>query len=359
MLRYLYFSLLNTKGSASFSFASNSESDSRRLKVKLAAGSVCRKNHNGIFSRASFRHVLRLHIMCKYSTSSSWGSACLGLAWLAVLCNVTVKSSWMLKTSSYEQKTLSILEWWRENSPLVETRTSWITFPDLKRFVIFATASSALVPGATVMTEVAKWPTLPTVPCWCMSAWSRPITALAAPPNENTEEDNGTQKLLYSIEIRNLIYLQCCLCYTPSLFQRVVHHLFEVDEEFCRQLDNRRVSGSRTENRSPVSLAWNLPLSTDGWSLPHRTGELWKVCYRTSQVGPCKHCESVVWSDQKKTQNRIRSNIKFKVYYANKDKTMQRIMLGKAVIVMLEGDIWYLWFRHNLIVKMWNIMTDY
>lgn len=51
---YLYFSLLNTKGSISFSFASNSESDSRRLKVKLAAGSVCRKNKDGIFSRASF-----------------------------------------------------------------------------------------------------------------------------------------------------------------------------------------------------------------------------------------------------------------------------------------------------------------
>lgn len=35
-----YFSLLKTKGSASFSFASRSASDSRRLKVKLAVGSV-------------------------------------------------------------------------------------------------------------------------------------------------------------------------------------------------------------------------------------------------------------------------------------------------------------------------------
>lgn len=37
-----YFSLLKTKGSASFSLASRSVSDSRRLKVKLAVGSVYR-----------------------------------------------------------------------------------------------------------------------------------------------------------------------------------------------------------------------------------------------------------------------------------------------------------------------------
>lgn len=81
----------------------------------------------------------------------------------------------------------------------MEIHTSWITFPDFKRFVIFATASFAFIPGATVMTEVAKWPTLPTVPCWCTSAWSSPITALTAPPNENKEEDKEPEKLLYSI----------------------------------------------------------------------------------------------------------------------------------------------------------------
>lgn len=80
----------------------------------------------------------------------------------------------------------------------MEIPTSWTTFPDFNRFVILATASSAFVPGATVMTQVAKWPTLPTVPRWCMSVWSRPITALAAPPNENTEEDNEPGKRLHS-----------------------------------------------------------------------------------------------------------------------------------------------------------------
>lgn len=42
--------------------------------------------------------------------------------------------------------------------------TSCITFPDFERFVVFATASSPFIPGATVMTEEAKWHTLPTIP---------------------------------------------------------------------------------------------------------------------------------------------------------------------------------------------------
>lgn len=46
-----HFSLLKTKGSASFSLASRSVSESRRLKVKLAVGSICgRKKKKDCFS---------------------------------------------------------------------------------------------------------------------------------------------------------------------------------------------------------------------------------------------------------------------------------------------------------------------
>ena len=63
MWRYLYFSLLKTKGSASFSFASNSESDSRRLKVKLAARSVCKKNHDDIFKFLDYISCVMLYLL--------------------------------------------------------------------------------------------------------------------------------------------------------------------------------------------------------------------------------------------------------------------------------------------------------
>lgn len=46
------------------------------------------------------QRIVRFYIYMQYYTSCSPGSACLGLTWLALLCNVTVKSSWMLKTSS-------------------------------------------------------------------------------------------------------------------------------------------------------------------------------------------------------------------------------------------------------------------
>lgn len=72
------------------------------------------------------------------------------------------------------------------NSPKEKMLTSCTTFPDFERFVIFTTVSSPLTPGATVMTHVAKWRRLPTVPLGCISAWSRPIIALTAPPNEQT-----------------------------------------------------------------------------------------------------------------------------------------------------------------------------
>ena len=78
--------------------------------------------------------------------------------------------------------------------------TFCITFPDFERFVIFAIASSPFIPGATVMTDVAKWQRLPTVPLWCISVWSRPMTALTAPPNENKREKKLV-KLLQSITV--------------------------------------------------------------------------------------------------------------------------------------------------------------
>lgn len=48
--RVSYFSLLKTKGSASFSLASRWLSDKRRLKVKFAVGSACKKNPTWDFS---------------------------------------------------------------------------------------------------------------------------------------------------------------------------------------------------------------------------------------------------------------------------------------------------------------------
>lgn len=102
-----HFSLLNTKGSASFSFASRSESDSRRLKVRFAAGSVCKGGKKATSHSAwpdSYLACFQINFDMSHCTSCSPGSACLGLAWLALLCNVTVKSSRMVKTSSWEQK---------------------------------------------------------------------------------------------------------------------------------------------------------------------------------------------------------------------------------------------------------------
>lgn len=66
--------------------------------------------------------------------------------------------------------------------------TSCTTFPDFERLVIFASPSSAFVLGATVMTEVAKRQTLPTMPLECMSSCSKPIIVLTAPPNDNKKK---------------------------------------------------------------------------------------------------------------------------------------------------------------------------
>lgn len=75
--------------------------------------------------------------------------------------------------------------------------TSCVTFPDLERFVIFITASSPFTPATTVMTDVAKWQRLRTVPLGCISAWSRPTIALTAPPNEHTGTQPGCCPFLH------------------------------------------------------------------------------------------------------------------------------------------------------------------
>lgn len=55
-----HFSLLKTKGSASFSLALRSVSESRRLKVKLAVGSICgKKKKVSVLTYLS----LNLHVM--------------------------------------------------------------------------------------------------------------------------------------------------------------------------------------------------------------------------------------------------------------------------------------------------------
>lgn len=153
-----------------------------------------------------------------------------------------------------------------ENSPdPKETPTSCRTFPDFKRFVIFATASSGFVPGVTVMTEVAKWPTLPTVPFWCMSAWSRPIMALTPPPIENTGHPCRIAVLSKKLFVLLKIYM--CLiveaaqgalqpgCHTAlhsvvqllllqmwhlnrKPQQKVIYHLSEVAGQSCRQQED-------------------------------------------------------------------------------------------------------------------------
>ena len=100
---------------------------------------------------------------------------------------------------------LQIMETWSIACNRVGTQTkkysalltSCMTFPDFERFVIFATASSPFIPGPTVTTEVAKWQTLPTVPLWWMSPWSRPIIVLTAPPNENTENNHWKEVILH------------------------------------------------------------------------------------------------------------------------------------------------------------------